>query len=210
MGSILYESAGGQSAGGDEELDEELNANWVAELDTVATACGPSRKTVDLFATADALAVRPMSEGMTDVPRPLRTFSTSQAAFNLNRKPDIARISIDLLAEMYNLPDLHPALLDFFSEHLQNPSKSIHRIGGRRRNEANTQLPFDHVAVWFSLRIQTRSTDDGSLITDPRRLVAMPSSELWPLGRYDTALFVDDGTDRTTSPEVGLDGKFFR
>ena len=204
--SILYGSVGGQGDRDDEEPDGELNENWIAALDTVTTACGPSRKSVNLFATADTLAARSTSEATTSIPLPLRTFSTSRAAFNLNRKPDIPQISINSVAEMFNLPDLCPALLDFFAEHLQNHSN--HHIGGRRRTQANTQLPFDDVMVWFSLRTQTRSMDDWS-IAYPRRLSVVPSSDPWPLGRYDTVILVDDSTNPSMSPNVGLDGKPF-
>ena len=50
--------------------------------------------------------------------------------------------------------------------------------------------------------------DDGSVV-DPRRLNAMPPSNMWPLGRYDTALFISDSVDVSTSPDVGLNGKYF-
>ena len=203
LGSILYNSSGGQDSGGDEE--PELNADWITELNVVAPPCGPSRKAVDLFATANALATHSASEGMTSVPQPLRTFSTLRAAFNLNRRPDITQISIDSLAEKYNLPDFRPALLDLFSQPLQNPS--VHHIGGRRRTHTNSELPFDNAMVWSSLRIQTRSMDDG-LVTDPQRLNAIPPSDMLPLGRYDTALFVEDSVNPAVSPEVGLDGEF--
>ena len=202
--SIIYNSISDQGDGDDEEPDNELNVDWTAELDTVGIACGPSRKVVDLFTVADTLITRATSEGPASLPRPLRTFSTSWAAFNLNRQPDIRAISVDSLSEKYNLPDLHPALLDFFSKHLRNPS--VHHIGGRRRTRANTSLPFKEVMVWYSLRVQTRSLDDGS-VTDPRRLTAMPPCDSWPLGRYDTALFVHDSANPAPSPAIGLDGK---
>ena len=204
--SILYGSGGNQGDGGDEELDEGLNVDWIAELNTVATACGPSRKAVNLFTVANTLATRSTLEEAASVPVPLRTFSTSRAAFNFNRKPDIPQISVDSLAEKFNLPDLRPALNDFFSQRSQNPS--IHHIGGRRRTQANIQLPFDDVIVWYSLRMQTLSLDDDS-VTDPRRLAAVPPSDLWPLGRYDTAVFVNDSTNPALSPGVGLDGTSF-
>lgn len=176
------------------------------ELDTIIMACGPAQKTVDLFATAKALVARSTSEGASSTPQPLRTFATPWAAFNLNRKPDIP-LSINSTAEMFKLQDLRPALLDFFSNHLQNPS--IHHIGGCQRAWANIQLPFNDVMVWYSLRMQVQSMDDG-LIIDPQRLNVMPPSDSWPLGQYDTALFVDDSTNFTASPDVGLDGRFFR
>lgn len=158
---------------------------------------------MDLFTAAVTLVAR-KSEDPAGIPLPLRTFSTPWAAFNLKLKPDIARISIDSLAEMYNLPDLRPALLDFSSKCFQNPS--VHHIGGRRRTQMNAQPLFNDVMVWHSLRIQTQSLDTGS-VTDPRRLTALPPCKLWPHGRYDTALFVHDNATAALSPGVGLDGK---
>ena len=204
LGSIIYGSA---DDSGDEELDDDLNVGWIGELDTVTTACGPSRKQVDLFAAANALAARVSSEDITGIPQPLRTFSTPWAAFNVNRKPDIPKISIDALAEMYKLPDLRPALLDFVSQYPGNPSS--HHIGGRRGTHPDPRLPFTDVIVWYSLRMQTYSSDDES-VTDPRRLNAIPPCESWPLGRYDTALFVHDYEHPAVSPDVGLPGKLSR
>ena len=40
--SILYKSGSGQDDRSDEGLEEELNVEWVTELDTVATAYAPS------------------------------------------------------------------------------------------------------------------------------------------------------------------------
>ena len=200
--SIIYKDTGNESDT-DETLDDELNEDWIAELDTVGRVCGPSRKTVDLFAVADALAMRAISEDSTNVVRPLRTFSTSWAAFSLGRRPDISRISVDSLAEKYGLPDLHPALIDFFSKHSQNIS--VHRILGWRQSQADSQLPFDNVMVWHSLRLQTYSLDDGS-ITEPQRLMAQPPCDAWPFGRYDSILFSHDSTNPKSSPDVGLDG----
>jgi len=195
--SIIYGTTGNQQDGDGDALDDQPNEDWIAELDTVNKACGPSRKTVDLFAAADALIARTLSEDSASVPRPLRTFSTSWSAFNLNRRPDIARIPLDSLAEKYHLPDLRPAVLDFLSKHAQNPS--VHHIGGRRRARADMRLPFNDVMVWYSLRLQTRSLDNGS-VTEPRRLMAMPPCDSWPLGRCDTMLFVHDSTNSAPSP----------
>src|ERR1700743_3388775 len=114
----------------------------------------------------------------------LRTFSTPWAAFNLNQKLDIPQISVNLLAKMYGLPDLHPALLDLFSDGFEN--SSLHRIGGLWRTHMNTPLPFTDIMAWFSLCIQTQSMNDG-LITNPLCPNAMPPSDNWPLGQYDAA-----------------------
>ena len=199
--SIIYSSMGNECDS--DELEDELNEDWVAELNTVGRACGPSRDTVDLFVAANDLATRALP-GDPDIPRPLRTFSTPWAAFNLNRRPDITRISLDDLAKEYRLQDLRPALLDFLSNHSQNPS--VHHIGGRRRTRVDSRLPFNEVMVWFSLRLQTRSIDDGS-VNEPRRLMAKPPCDLWPQGRYDTMLFVHNSASSAPSPDVGLDGE---
>lgn len=199
--SIIYSNTGDEYDTS-ETPDDEFNEDWVAELDTVGRVCGPSRKTADLFAVANALIVRALEDSANTV-RPLRTFSTSWAAFNLSRRPDISRISVDSLAGKYNLPDLRPALVDFLSKYSQNIL--VHRIGGRRQSPANSQLPFDNVMVWHSLRLQTYSLDDD-LITEPRRLSAQPPCDAWPLGRYDSILFSHDSTNPVSSPDVGLDG----
>ena len=36
----------------------------------------------------------------------------------------------------------------------------------------------------------------------------MPPCDLWPLGRYDSVLFVHNSDNSALSPDVGLDGKF--
>ena len=47
----------------EEESDEELNTDWVAELGTVARACRPSRKRINLFAATSIPATHPMLDG---------------------------------------------------------------------------------------------------------------------------------------------------
>ena len=203
--SIIYNAPSDVQDDGSDDLDGELNEDWIAELDTASRVCGSSRQTVDLFTAASVLATFALSEGSSGIPRPLRTFSTSWAAFNLNRRPDIARMSIDSVAEKYNLPDLRPALLDFLRKHSQNPS--FHQVGGRRGTQANAELPFDDIMVWFSLRIQTHSLDDGSA-TEPLRLAAFPPCDSWPLGRYDSAIFAHDRANLAHLPGIGLEGAF--
>ena len=200
--SIIYKNAGNESDT-NETPDDEFDEDWVAELDTVGSVCGPSRKTIDLFAVANALAIHAISEDSANIVRPFRTFSTPWAAFNLGRRPDIPQISVDSLADKYNLPDLCPSLIDFLSKYSRNIS--AHRILGRRQSWADFQLPFDNVMVWHSLRLQTNSLDNDS-VTEPQRLMAHPPCDTWPLGRYDSILFSHDSTNPMPSPDVGLDG----
>lgn len=203
--SLIYETLATALDDDGAGLDGDPNEDWVTELETVGRICGPSRKAVNLFANANALTTRMLFDDSSAIPRPLRTFSTSWAAFHLNRRPDIPKISIDSLAEEYNLPDLRPALLDFLHDHLQNPS--VHQVGGRRRAQADVSLPFDDVVVWHSVRIQTHSLDDGS-VTEPRRLTAIPPCGAWSRGRYDSAIFVHDSANLACLPSVGLSGEF--
>jgi hypothetical protein len=71
----------------------------------------------------------------------------------------------------------------------------------------DTELPFDDAMVWFSLRLQTHSLDDG-LVTEPLRLAAIPPCDEWPLGRYDSAIFVHDNANLARLPGVGMGGAF--
>ena len=127
MESIIYCTTGNQLDNDSDAFDDEPNEDWITELETVSRTCGPSHKTVDLFVVADTLITHTLSKDLANIPQPLRTFSTLWAAFNLNQRPDIAQISVDSLAEKYCLLDLRPALLDFLSNHVQNPS--VHHIG---------------------------------------------------------------------------------
>ena len=77
-----------------------------------------------------------MSDEMVSTSLAVHTFSTPWATFNLNRKLDIPQISVDSLTKMYSLPDLHPALVNLFSEGFEGPS--LHCIGGCQRVHTNT------------------------------------------------------------------------
>lgn len=116
---------------------------------------------VDLFTVANASVIHTLSEDSTNTVQPLRTFSTSWAAFNLGWWPDISQISVDSLTGKYNLLDLCPALVDFLSKYVQNVS--AHHIGGWRQSQEDSHLPFDNVMVWYSLHLHTHWTTALSL-----------------------------------------------
>ena len=203
LGSIIYNSIGGDCG----DFDEEVCADWVEELDTTTRVCGPSQKRVDLFADACTLAACSTLDRLAGtLSLAPCSFTTPWATFGLNKKPNIPAISINSLVERYSLPDLCPALLDLFSERFEDPS--VHCIGGHRRTHANTRLPFTEVMVWFSVRMQMRLMDNGS-VTEPRCLNAAPPSDEWPLRWYDTVLLVKNSSNPAVSPDIGLDGKYF-
>ena len=198
--SLIYNSASDQVDGDNEGLDDEPSVGWVAEPNTTGMACSPSRKTVDLFASADSWSRKPRS-------KVLRTYHCHCAPLQPLGPPSTStgtRISVDSLAHKYNFPDLRPALLDFFAGRLQTPS--IHHICGRQRTRVNTHLPFSIVLVWHSLCVQTRELDSRS-VTDLRCLNVVPPRDSQPLGRYDTVLSAHNSANPTPFPGVGLDGE---
>ena len=125
--SLIYHLSGSDGCDGD-EMDDEPNKDWITKLGTTGMSCGPSRKVVNLFAVTSALIVQASSEDSTNIPHPLCTILIPWVAFNFNHRPGILWISVNSLTEKLNLPDLCPALLNFFSRHFQNPL--VHRIGG--------------------------------------------------------------------------------
>jgi len=73
-------------------------------------------------------------------------------------------------------------------------------IGQRRSSPPDTELPFTHLQVWYSVRMQMCMSDIEG-ITDPQRVCAAPPSNDWPFGHYDTIL-VSNGIE----PGPGLRG----
>jgi hypothetical protein len=142
---------------------------------------------LDLFAHAARLS----ASTTPSTPLPLRTLCTETTAFQLNFHPSLSSITVDEAATKFKLPDLRPALADYIqrSRDLRSPTL---KIGQRRSSPPGAILPFTHLQVWYSVRIQTHSSDAPGL-TDPQRVRAMPVTDDWPFGRYDTVL-LSNGT----------------
>jgi len=149
----------------------------------------------DLFSQAVQLS----ASVSPSTPLPLRTFCTDSTAFCLNRHPDILQLTVDEVAAKFKLPDLRPALADYI-RHARDLQLSTFKIGQRRFSPTNADLPFSHLQVWYSARVQVRSTDSTDT-TVPRRVCAEPPSSAWPFGRYDTVLISNGST-----PGQGLHG----
>jgi len=171
--------------------DEELNgADDGDHLDDIQPASSPP----DLFAQAIQLS----ASISPSTPLPLRTFHSESTAFHLNRHP-VIELTVEEIAVKFKLPDLRPALADYI-RHACELRSSTFKIGQRRFARANAELPFSHLRVWYSARVQVRSTDSMDA-SDPRRVCAEPPSLEWPFGRYDTVLLSDGST-----PGQGLHG----
>ena len=151
----------------------------------------------DLFSQALQLAasVSPLT------PLPLRTFSTESTAFHLNRRPDLGPLTVDEVTIEFKIPDLRSAITDYLHR-VRDLQPSPFKIGHRQLSRADAELPFTHLRVWYSTRVQVRSTDsmDSSI---PIKVCAEPPSPRWPFGRYDTVLLPDG-----SAPGPGLLGMF--
>ena len=149
----------------------------------------------DLFTRAIQLATNISPS----TPLPLRTQCTKSTAFQLNFHPSIPSMTVDEVASLFKLPDLRPAIADYIrrARDLRSP---IFKIGQRRSSHPSAELPFTHIQVWYSVRMQMRTSDVEGM-TDPQRVCAAPPSDDWPFGRYD-AVLVSNGTE----PGPGLGG----
>lgn len=134
----------------------------------------------DLFAHAFQLAAHVTPS----TPLPLRIQYTDTTAFQLNFHPSIPSIMVDEAASRFQISDLRPAIADYIhcARDLHAP---IFRVGQQRSSPPNAELPFTHLQVWYSVRMQMR-TSDAKGITDPQHVCAAPPSDDWPFGRYDT------------------------
>ena len=135
-------------------------------------------------------------------PLPLRAQQTDTTAFQLNYRPSIPSATVEQVASMFRLPDLRPALADYIRR-ARDLHTSTFKIGQRHSSPPDAKLPFTHLQVWYSVRMQMQ-TSDAEGVTDPQRVSAAPPSSDWPFGRYDTVL-ISNGTE----PGPGLGGTVF-
>jgi hypothetical protein len=180
----------------DDDSDDDSNVAADGENDQ-PNLPGWDASQPDLFARAARLSANITPS----TPIPLRTFCTETTAFQLNFHPCLPCITVDKVAVMFKLPDLRPALADYIqrSRDLRSPT---FKIGQRRTSPSHAMLPFTHLQVWYSVRLQMRSSDATGL-TDPQRVRAMPAADNWPFGRYDTVLLLNG-----TALGPGLGGNF--
>ena len=157
------------------------------------------KKMIDHFVNAEVLRRSPPPFA----PRPLRTFSMPSTAFHLNHRASKTRLSVDLTAALFRLPDLRPALADYVKR-VQTGTHWSHCIGGRRSASAAASLPFNDLQIWYNVKMQMKSVH-GIPRTMPSQTVhAAPSDTQWPLGRSDAALLSNDTA--TSWPGQGIVG----
>ena len=181
------DSDGNNSDGNNSDDDNDDGRPGIPRRDSSPT---------DLFSRAAWLSANTTPS----TPLPLRTLCTDMTAFQLNFRPSLPSITVDEAAIKFKIPDLRPALADYIhcSRDLQFPT---FKIGQRRSSPPNSVLPFTRLRIWYSVRMQMRSSDADGL-TDSQRVSAMPATDDWPFGRYDTVLLSNG-----TPPGPGLSGK---
>ena len=148
--------------------DEELfkDADETDQPNDLSLATPPP----DLFSRAAQLA----ASICRSTPLPLQTFSTDDTAFHLNRRPDLGPLTVDEAAVKSNLPDLCMAIADYI-QRARDLQSSTFKIGQRQVSRANADLPFTHVRIWYSARVQVRSTNFADT-TIPIKVCAEPPS----------------------------------
>ncbi|KAG1902222.1 uncharacterized protein F5891DRAFT_1186802 [Suillus fuscotomentosus] len=120
--------------------------------------------------------------------RPIMNYFMVANTFHLAYSPSIRSIAVDEAAVKFGLPDLRPAIADFFHRHGIHGQHYVHPVGVGRRAGPDVQLPFDNLQVWFKLRLQDTDFHDSSTIQPAQMLNCTPPCDAWPWGRFDTVL----------------------
>lgn len=109
-------------------------------------------------------------------------------------------LSISDTSHTFKLPDLRAAIGDFL---LDREGAVRHNY---RRSPPNCGLPFSHVNIRHSFRMQQHSEQDPLIVLPPRTIQALPPSASMPFGRCNVVL-VDDPTGALTSLESECESK---
>ena len=173
--------------------DDDENLELVQEL------WSPHCKAANLFAAAQQLLAAPLGTN----PNPVRIFVAGSTAFHLNRDPAIHCISIDDVAQSFNLPDLRAALGDYINCEGTFAS-NFHVFSGLRRSPHDVLLPFNELQVWNKVRLQQKSYHNLSVLGSTFTVHAHPPKGEWKYGRYNAALLNVD--EACAWPSSGLAG----
>ncbi|KAF8121699.1 hypothetical protein EV363DRAFT_1405629 [Boletus edulis] len=137
------------------------------------------------------------------ISHPIHTFTSGPTAFRLNYDPSIKRIAIDQAAEMFNIPDLCPAIADYLG--CEGPyTQNFHSFGGQPRAHADVHLPFSEIQVWYKVRLQQKLHHDHTSVGPVFTINAHPANHAWEYGCHDAAILYIDGCHEW--PSSGLTG----
>ncbi|KAG1859854.1 hypothetical protein C8R48DRAFT_774570 [Suillus tomentosus] len=185
----------------DDEIDDDAN-DFPAELLSSIRIPAQPRPIVNYFSLVRILQHKEI--GL--VPVPLHSFTIRRTALHLSYDPSIRNATVDEVAIMFCLSDLRPAIVDFLYREATY-GNHIHSISGPRRSTHDAQLPFDHLQVWFKIRLQETDFHDPNNVLPMQTLNCAPPSGPWTLGRYDMAIIQTNSRHSWTTS--GLLGTFF-
>ena len=183
----------------DGDADSDWEDEYDIDLDT-SSLCdhmNVSPRIVDYFAVADALS----HGAIPNAPKPHRTFSTFTTAFHIANKLSLS-MTIDEAATLYGIPDLHPAIWEYLQcvQHCTDD----YPVSGVRTSDLHCPLPFDHVQIWYKLRVQQFLYHDGNRVDTPQTVRAYPPSRGRSHELHD-AVIMSPGPE-SDWPQAGLEG----
>ena len=117
-------------------------------------------------------------------PEPLRTFASSTTAINVALKPSL-RMSIDNASHLFQIPNLHPAISEYF---YRSARGEAHEISGHRHATARCDVFVNGLQIWSKIRVQQRTFHDANAVEPPQTLVISPPSQHDASGTYDFAI----------------------
>jgi len=174
-------SQGSQVNWGEDDEDEvfeqgDEHESYPEDL-SVADHMATFRPISNYFAVADALQCGSIPTAI----KLYRTFSTTMTAFHLASKPSL-HLSLDEAAEMFKIPDLHQALV----EYLHRLENGTHIVSGTRSNHCT--LPFDRIQIWYKVHTQQMQYYISKVPDAPQTLRAVPPSTSCPHGLYNAVV----------------------
>ena len=157
----------------------------------------PMRKIVDYFKIADVLAGGTLPSAL----HLKHTFASCTTAVHLATKLH-RRMTIDEAAIFFNLPDLRPAICDYFDRCANGVD---HNITGRRRASPNCSIRSDRIQIWTKVRVQVHNYHNPGLVEPAQTMNVAPPSQEHPYGLYDSAVF--SPSVESDWPSQGLNGE---
>ena len=118
---------------------------------------------------------------------PPHTIIAASTAIHLNIEPKFRHKSIEEVADMFELPDLHAALGDYVKRaaHIQS---LLHIFGRARQLFSDINLSFIELQVWFKVRLQQKFYYyPEETFPQTFTVSAQPPDRNWKYGRYNTA-----------------------
>lgn len=128
------------------------------------------------------------------------------ASYRLAKMPTMQEQKLTLLAQLYNLPDLLPALTFFVTVKMKgpnpNPPYAAIRSSCMYPNGLDLcPLSISHANVWLSFRLASSTIQDEDVEARTVTVQALPPSDIYPFGRCNTILVADNEEAERTSIE---------